>query len=213
MVKVKVKVFVERPPKKRKIQILKYGCWVFKVAYDVALVFVYIPLWLRVSITIWNVKRLVQVKLLRWTTLGSIHMMSMFVLSLAPMVSQSRILLAEFPFLRRKWIHKKLHVIFSSKPVLGCGSRWERAAVILIYIVAAILSETVFLVDESSWSSIKFKSPLNATVSPYVPGCLLWLFQFLPCSSISLKANRNQSKGTSAVFSRNSNTIFEEKMA
>ena len=116
------------------------------------------------------------------------------------MVSQSRILLAEFPFLRRKWIHKKLHVIFSSKPVLGCGSSWEQATVILIYIVAAILSETVFLVDESSWSSIKFKSPLNATVSPYVPGCLLWLFQFLPCSSISLKANRNQSKGTSAVF-------------
>ena len=37
--------------KKRKIQILKYGCWVFKVAYDVALVFVYIPLWLRVSVT------------------------------------------------------------------------------------------------------------------------------------------------------------------
>ena len=90
----------------------------------------------------------------------------MFFLSLAPMVSQSRILLAEFPFSRRKWIHKKLHVIFSSKPVLGCGSSWERAAVILIYIVAAILSETVFLVDESSWSSIKSKSPLNAIVTP-----------------------------------------------
>ena len=114
-------------------------------------------------------------------------MMSLFVLSLAPMVSQSRILLAEFPFLRRKWIHKMLHVIFSSKPVLGCGSSWERATVILIYIVAAILSEIVFLVDESSWSSIKFKSPLNAIVTPYVPGCL-WHFQCFPCSSISLKA-------------------------
>ena len=118
-------------------------------------------------------------------------MMSFFFnLSLAPMVSQSRILLAEFPFLRRKWIHKKLHVIFSSKPVLGCGSSWERATVILIYIVAAILSEIVFLVDESSWSSIKFKSPLNAIVTPYMPGCLLWHFQCFPCSSISLKAIR-----------------------
>ena len=186
IVKVKVKVFVKRPPKKRKIQILKYGCWVFKVTYDVALVFVYIPLWLRVSITIWNIKRLVQVKLLGWTTLGSIHMMSMFVLSLAPMVSQSR--RKKKKRMKRKWIHKKLHVIFSSKPVLGCESSWGRAAVILIYIVAAILSKTVFLVDESSWSSIKLKSPLNAIVTPYVPGCLLWLFQFLPCSSISLKA-------------------------
>ena len=115
-------------------------------------------------------------------------MMSLFVLSLARMVSQSRILLAEFPFLRRKWIHKKLHVIFSSKPVLGCGSSWERATVILIYIVAAILSEIVFLVDESSWSSIKFKSLVNAIVTPYVPGSFHWHFQFLPCSSISLKA-------------------------
>ena len=104
------------------------------------------------------------------------------------MVSQSRILLAEFPFLRRKWIHKKLHVIFSSKPVLGCGSSWEQATVILIYIVAAILSEIVFLVDESSWSSIKFKSLVNAIVTPYVPGSFHWHFQFLPCSSISLKA-------------------------
>ena len=68
--------------------------------------------------------------------------------------------------------------------MLGCGSRRRRAAVILIAIVAAILPEIVFLVDESSCSSIKFTSPLNAITNPYVPGCLLWLFQFLLCSSI-----------------------------
>ena len=41
-------------------------------------------------------------------------------------------------------------------------------AVILIYIVAAILSEIVFLVDESLCLSINFKFPLNAIVTPYV---------------------------------------------
>ena len=40
-------------------------------------------------------------------------------------------------------------------------------AVILIYIVAAILSEIVFLVDESLCLSINFKFPLNAIVTPY----------------------------------------------
>ena len=137
----------------------------------------------------------------------------MFFLSLAPMVSQSRILLAEFPFLRRKWIHKKLHVIFSSKPVLGCGSSWERATVILIYIVAAILSETVFLVDESSWSSIKSKSPLNAIVTPMCQEASSDFFQFLPCSSISLKAikleeTRNNEKSSPWVVFHTEKSIL-----
>ena len=39
-----------------------------------------------------------------------------------------------------------------------------------LYIVTAILTEIVFHVDESSWSSIKFTSPLNVIVTPHVPG-------------------------------------------
>ena len=41
-------------------------------------------------------------------TLENIEMMSLFVLSLAPVVSQSRILLAEFPFLKKKMNPKKI---------------------------------------------------------------------------------------------------------
>ena len=103
--------------------------------------------------------------------------------------------------------------------MLGCGSRRRRAAVILIAIVAAILPEIVFLVDESSCSSIKFTSPLNAITNPYVPGCLLWLFQFLLCSSIwgkyfhlyitiKLEETRNNEKSSPwGVFHRERSTL------
>ena len=48
----------------------------------------------------------------------------------------------------------------------------------MIYIVAAIFSEIVFHVDESSWSSIKFTSPLNVIVTPHVPGASSDFFNF-----------------------------------
>ena len=42
-------------------------------------------------------------------TLENIKMMSLFVLSLAPVVSQSRIFLAEFPFLKKKMNPQKIY--------------------------------------------------------------------------------------------------------
>ena len=42
-------------------------------------------------------------------TLENIEMMSLFVLSLAPVVSQSRIFLAEFPFLKKKMNPQKIY--------------------------------------------------------------------------------------------------------
>ena len=92
--------------------------------------------------------------------------MSLFVLSVASMGPCTS--WASLPFLKKKWIHRKLHVIFSSKPVLCCRSIWWRAAVSRIHFVTPIISEIVFSFD-SIWGSIKLTSFFFASVTPYGP--------------------------------------------
>ena len=92
--------------------------------------------------------------------------MSLFVLSVASMGPCTS--WASLPFLKKKWIHRKLHVIFSSKPVLGCRSIWWSAAVSGIHFSVPILSEIVFRVD-STLGSIKLTSFFFASVTPYGP--------------------------------------------
>ena len=96
--------------------------------------------------------------------------MSLLVLSLAPMFSWLC-----FLFWERKWICKKSHVTFSSKPMLRCRSRRKRAAVIRIYIQVVKLSE-VFFTGGSTWFSIKFTSEFYTFVTLYVPGRIFLLF-------------------------------------